>query len=118
MVDTEAARVRLETERDRLQAVLSGRATGEGDLRSDQLPAEQAAETLNRELDTSVERRVRTELEEVEAALRRLDGGRYGLCEVCGQEIPAGRLEALPAARYCVTDQARAERHVRTRPSR
>jgi DnaK suppressor protein len=116
MVDTQAARRRLETERGRLHAVLSGRAPGEAGQRPDQLPAEQAAETLNRELDTSVEQRVRAELEEVEAALRRLDSDRYGLCEVCGEEIAAGRLEAMPAARYCVTDQTKAER--RTRPAR
>ncbi len=118
MVKTEAARASLETERDRLQAVLSGRAPAEGDLRPDQLPAEQAAETLNRELDTSVQQRVRAELEEIEAALDRLDSGRYGLCEVCGQEIAAGRLEAMPAARYCVTDQAKAERNPRLRSAR
>lgn len=111
MVNTQAARARLETERRRLQAVLSGRSPEEGNVHPDQLPAEQAAETLNRELDTSVQERVRAELEEIEAALRRLDSGRYGLCEICGEEIAAGRLEAMPAARYCVTDQARAERN-------
>jgi DnaK suppressor protein len=118
MVDTQASRRRLETERDRLLAVLSGRAPGEGDLRPDQLPAEQAAETLNRELDTSVQQRVRAELEEIEAALRRLDSDRYGFCEVCGEEIAPGRLEAMPAARYCVTDQAKAERNPRARSGR
>ena len=112
-MEIEAARVRLESEKARLEGVLSaaGRGSGGGDtVKPDQLPAEQAAETLNRELDTSVEQRVRAELAEVEAALLRLEMGRYGLCEICGQEIAEGRLEAMPAARYCVADQARAER--------
>jgi DnaK suppressor protein len=120
-MDIDAARSRLEGERDRLQEVVSaaGGRSGEAEgLRPDQLPAEQAAETLNRELDTSVVLRVRAELAEVEAALRRLDAGRYGLCEVCGQQIAAGRLEAMPAARYCVADQARAERDPRLRAGR
>jgi len=44
----------------------------------------------------------RHQLEETEAALRRLDTGHYGRCENCAQPIPVPRLEALPAARYCV----------------
>ena len=117
-MDVETARARLESERDRLQGVLSaaGRDTGSSEgLRPDQLPAEQAAETLNRELDTSVEQRVRGELAAVEAALHRLDAGTYGLCEVCGQPIAEERLEARPAARFCVADQAKAERDPRLR---
>jgi RNA polymerase-binding transcription factor DksA len=37
-----------------------------------------------------------------EAALRRLDEGRYGVCERCGQPIGAERLAARPAAVTCV----------------
>jgi RNA polymerase-binding transcription factor DksA len=122
-MDSTAARLRLETEKSRLEGVLAaaGRLQGsegtpqrEGG-RSDQLPAEQATETLERELDTSVEVRVRTELAEVEAALSRLDHGTYGRCEVCGAEIAENRLEAMPAARLCLADQARAGRDPRAR---
>ena len=38
------------------------------------------------------------------AAMRKLDEGTYGICEVCGKEIPAGRLEAMPEAIRCVED--------------
>ncbi len=41
-------------------------------------------------------------LEEVEHALGKLDGGDYGTCEGCGQPISMARLEAKPAARYCI----------------
>ncbi len=41
-------------------------------------------------------------LVEVEAALARLAGGTYGVCERCGRPIPEGRLEARPVARTCV----------------
>lgn len=41
-------------------------------------------------------------LAEVDAALERLATGSYGSCEVCGERLPAGRLEARPTARRCV----------------
>ena len=40
-------------------------------------------------------------------AMEKLDDGTYGLCDVCGKEIPAGRLEALPWAVLCVEDAAK-----------
>ena len=39
---------------------------------------------------------------EITAALRRLDEGRYGVCERCGEPIGEARLEARPAARTCI----------------
>ncbi len=42
-------------------------------------------------------------LAEIEAAVRRLDDGRYGTCTSCGREIAAERLDALPATPTCVT---------------
>ena len=39
-------------------------------------------------------------------ALEKLDDDTYGRCDVCGDEIPGGRLEALPWAVLCVTDAA------------
>ncbi len=41
-------------------------------------------------------------VQDVEHALDRLDAGTYGRCEVCGGEIPAGRLAVLPWATVCV----------------
>jgi DnaK suppressor protein len=48
----------------------------------------------------------RQQLEETEAALRRVDDGTYGLCGSCGEPITRERLEIMPAARYCVACQA------------
>ena len=42
-------------------------------------------------------------LAEVDQALAKLDTDRYGACEDCGSEIASARLEAMPAARYCIT---------------
>ncbi|HET7071285.1 MAG TPA: TraR/DksA C4-type zinc finger protein [Nocardioides sp.] len=41
-------------------------------------------------------------LEEVRRARRRVADGTYGTCEVCGEPIPEGRLEARPWATRCV----------------
>jgi DnaK suppressor protein len=41
-------------------------------------------------------------LEDVERALGKLEEGTYGRCESCGNEINPVRLEAMPAARYCI----------------
>ena len=41
-------------------------------------------------------------LEAIEAALARVHDGTYGVCGVCGEQIPAGRLEARPATTTCV----------------
>lgn len=43
-------------------------------------------------------------LEQVERALERLADGTYGTCELCGDPIAKGRLEALPHATTCTKD--------------
>lgn len=45
---------------------------------------------------------VQGHLAEVEAAIQRLGGGSYGICERCGQPIAKARLEARPASRTCI----------------
>src|SRR5262249_54810761 len=41
-------------------------------------------------------------LEEITAALDRIDAGTFGRCEECHKEIPRERLKALPYARHCL----------------
>ena len=47
-------------------------------------------------------RQAREHLAEIDAAIARVEAGTYGDCEVCGETIPQGRLEARPTARTCV----------------
>jgi RNA polymerase-binding transcription factor len=47
-------------------------------------------------------RQSRHGLAEVEAAVRRLEAGTYGLCETCGAPVGDERLEARPTARLCI----------------
>ena len=51
--------------------------------------------------------RAAANLEEVEAALGRLEAGTYGRCEACDGPIPFERLEVVPAAARCVSCQTR-----------
>lgn len=124
LMEDDAARARLDEERARLASLrddfvsdgLTSESEGEslGELSSvDQHQADVGTETFNRERDLSILERVQAELADVEHALQRLDDGTYGTCEACGRPIDDGRLEALPAARFCLDDQATAEREVR-----
>ena len=44
----------------------------------------------------------RRRLADVDAAIRNVEGGIYGICETCGRPIAAERLAARPAARTCI----------------
>jgi DnaK suppressor protein len=46
-------------------------------------------------------------LREVQAALRRIDQGSYGVCYECEEPISAKRLDAVPWAKFCVSCQER-----------
>jgi len=44
----------------------------------------------------------REHLADIDAALRRIDEGHYGVCEICGEPIAQERLTARPIARTCI----------------
>lgn len=52
-------------------------------------------------------------LDDIEAAIKRIDDGSYGLCLDCGKAIPRKRLEVLPFARRCLACAGESERRVR-----
>ena len=118
-MDKAKASRRLKEERTRLQGIRDDlqreqeEATSEtgGELSSvDQHPGDSGTETFEMEKNVSLLEQVDDELLEVEAAVQRLERGTYGTCQVCGRPIGDERLEALPATRFCVEDQAKAER--------
>jgi DnaK suppressor protein len=55
-----------------------------------------------REFNLLLGTRERQKLEQIESALSRMEHGEYGFCEDCGENIPAGRLKAMPFATLCV----------------
>jgi RNA polymerase-binding transcription factor DksA len=122
-MDPEQARRRLEEERARLEGVretfadehLNDETESDNvsELSSiDQHQADLGTETFEREKDISILEQVDAELADVEHALHRLDDGTYGTCEVDGKPIPEERLEALPAARFCLEHQGEVEHGV------
>jgi DnaK suppressor protein len=57
--------------------------------------------------------RERKLLKKIEKAIEKIDNGTYGICEVCGAEIPIERLEARPVTDLCIeckTEQEEAEK--------
>jgi DnaK suppressor protein len=50
----------------------------------------------------AVLRQANADLEELDAALGRVEDGSYGVCERCGLPIASARLEARPWARRCL----------------
>jgi RNA polymerase-binding transcription factor DksA len=73
-------------------------------------PAEDASELFLRERNLAISGDLRQELDDVERALVRIDAGTYGRCEECGDPINPERLEARPAAIYCIRHQRERER--------
>jgi DnaK suppressor protein len=94
----------LTAERDRLEAQIASLEPGHGSASPDfddnfadsgQVAAEQGENKV-------LASQLRSELDEVERALAKLDDGSYGACETCSEPISAARLEAMPAARFCI----------------
>jgi RNA polymerase-binding transcription factor DksA len=118
------ARSLLEAERSRLEEVRDSFMLGElseieqesvDELSSiDQHPADLGTETFEREKAESILVSTEAHLGDVERAFGKLEEGRYGICETCGQPIPDERLEARPATRFCFEDQEKVEQGIVT----
>jgi DnaK suppressor protein len=99
MVDYRAL---LEEERKDLLAKLEELGMGRGRLNYDPNFADSSQVTAERGEAEVLAVELREDLEEVEDALTKLENGTYGVCEDCRQPIDPLRLEAKPAARYCI----------------
>jgi len=112
VVNTEQAAQALEAERTKLARQLGdlganekGELTGEVDFGEGF--ADAAAATAERNEVLGIVENLRVMLEGVDAALARVAAGTYGLCESCGREIGADRLEFRPTSRFCVDCKAK-----------
>lgn len=63
--------------------------------------SDQAIQTQNDEPLQVIGRAAHEELEQINAALQRLDAGTYGVCGICGEPIAPARLDAVPYATTC-----------------
>ena len=120
-IDTEHFRMRLEDERQKVRNAIdylhkeSPGAPDEitGDLAmgpGDNHLADIATETVDREIDYTLEENSGQVLAEIDLALRRIDDGTYGTCSNCGGEIAPERLEAYPWASLCIECKRQSER--------
>ena len=91
----------LADERDRLESQITSLEPGGGSAFDDNFAdsGQVAAEQGENKVLAS---QLRSELDEVERALAKLDDGTYGVCEASGEPIPLPRLEAMPATRFCI----------------
>ncbi|WOK36678.1 RNA polymerase-binding protein DksA [Sphingomonas sp. C3-2] len=83
-------------------------------LQVDSLREPDVTDRASSETDWSIELRTRDRqrklISKIDAALRRIDEGEYGYCEVTGEPISLARLEARPIATMTVEAQERHER--------
>lgn len=86
-------------------------------LQTDTMREADLTDRASSETDWSIELRTRDRqrklIAKIDAALRRIDEGEYGYCEVTGEPISLGRLEARPIATMTVEAQERHERNER-----
>jgi len=107
-LDVTKFKKRLEEKRDELLENLrriDERTSGKDRLNSevsgedfDEPGGDAASETLERSLSLAHADNVRDELEAVLNALRKIEKGTYGICDVCGKSIKRERLEFIPWA--------------------
>ncbi len=72
--------------------------------------ADSADEDYNRSFSLDLVSNKEELLNEIDAALDRIEEGTYGQCEMCGGKIPLKRLEAKPQARYCLKCKEKLEK--------
>jgi len=72
--------------------------------------ADAGSDAYDRDFALSLLSQEQDALYEIEEALKRIDGGSYGVCEMSGKPIAHARLEALPFARYTVECQSQIEK--------
>jgi len=117
-LDLERFRIVLEGERNRLMHAAQAvhhegsllEETGDLAIGSGDHIADSATETYLRELDEGLEENAEHLLDEIDAALVRIEDGSYGRCTACGRPISEARLEAVPYATLCIDDKRALER--------
>ena len=96
----------------RLMAEQRGGSRNRVDVAAETLagPGDSHAQSMTqRDLDFCIGERETARLIELEAALKRLNQGTYGICTVCGGPIMEARLDAMPETAHCMACQEEAE---------
>jgi DnaK suppressor protein len=94
-----AAQAQIEALTREFDSVVAASQSSNAD---DEHDPEGATIAFERQQVVALLEQARRRLADVEAAIRAVEGGVYGLCETCGRPIAAERLAARPAARTCI----------------
>ena len=111
--DLSPVREQLTGERDELLrqiAEIEARYSGEETIEAGAAEGEPETVTVDRERDLSLLENARDLLDQVDAALRKVEDGTYGKCARCGKSIEAARVKALPHASLCISCKRLEER--------
>ena len=115
----EKQRERLEQLQDELARIVQGMEEDQRDRAEDEEDftehdsGDMSQSLFTREMDATVERVAEKRLQSVARALEKIEEGTYGLSDESGEQIPKGRLEAVPEAVYTVEEQQRREKERR-----
>ncbi len=86
-----------------------GRAEASADHFGAREPDSRAQMSSERDLEFTLDARESAELDAIDAALKRIEDGVYGVCTDCGVDIPAARLHAAPETPRCIDCQEKHE---------
>jgi RNA polymerase-binding transcription factor DksA len=78
--------------------------------------ADAGTDNFDREFALSMVSNEQEALYEINDAIKRIENGTYGTCEMCGKHIPRARLDAIPWTRYTVDCQSEVEKNHHRRP--
>jgi DnaK suppressor protein len=107
MDETRATLTAKLAEIDEQMATMEKKPVDQGSISFGKRIGEGTSMAVDRLAQVAVHDRLQVTRADVVRALEKLDEGSYGVCDVCGEPIAAGRLEALPWAVLCVEDAAR-----------
>lgn len=65
-------------------------------------PNDRATQESDRNFELRIRDRERKLINKIKEALERIDGGSFGICEVCEEEISEARLKARPVTTLCI----------------
>jgi DnaK suppressor protein len=92
------------------QDTLRARAEGSEASAFGMHQADAGSDAYDRDFALSLLSQEQDALYEIDEALKRIDLGTYGVCEMSGKHIPRARLEAIPFARFTVECQSQLEK--------
>src|SRR5437870_12775359 len=92
------------------QDTLRSRAEGSEASAFGMHQADAGSDAYDRDFALSLLSQEQDALYEIDQALKRIDLGTYGICEMSGKQIPRARLEAIPFARFTVECQSQLEK--------